>query len=220
MGALPRVLVVHPKESRRRYMHRQLVESGFRVVGEAASAASGLVLVENVPGDVLLIGPCLGDVARTVRHAKEAGLEVVLVVEAVNPALAVDMMLAGVTGLVCECDLGALPEAVRGVLGGGAPVPLAQIRPLMVECCSRLARHDCSSPWMRLSERQREVMELVARGTGTHTIAEKLFVEPVTVRAHIAAAVHRLGAGSREEALAVLEGRKPDAGVDATRDAG
>lgn len=75
-------------------LHRLLVVSGLRVGGEAGTAAGGLVLVRSRPADVLVISPCAGDMAGTIRYARrEAGIGVVLFVTRVDDAFVVDMMV-------------------------------------------------------------------------------------------------------------------------------
>lgn len=58
----------------------------------------------------------------------------------------------------------------------------------------------------RLTRREREVMELLARGLTTKQIAFRLRISPVTARRHIGSAAGRLGALDRRTALAVFRG--------------
>jgi DNA-binding NarL/FixJ family response regulator len=204
VGKLPSVLLVHPEPEYRAMLHRLLVEAGIRVVGEATTASGGRVMLRNSPPDVLVISKCVGDVAGTIREAKAAGTQVLVLTMGPDEQFVVDMMLAGAAGLVCNCNLAELPDAVRGVLIGSVPVPMELVRGVMEECRQRLEVQDPHSPWVRLSERQREVMELLRRGHDTHRIGEELGLQPATVRAHLAAAMHKLGVRTRAEALAVL----------------
>jgi DNA-binding NarL/FixJ family response regulator len=204
VGKLTRVLIAHPDAEYRAGLHRLLLDAGFRVAGEATTAAGARVLLRDRPADVLVIGKCVGDVAGTIREA--CGLDVQVLVLTMGPddQFVVDMMLAGATGLICNCNLPELPDAVRGVLIGAVPVPMQLVRSVMDECRQRLEVQDPHSPWVRLSERQREVMELLRRGYDTHRVGEELGLSSATVRAHVAATMHKLGVKNRAEALALL----------------
>lgn len=209
MGKLPRVLLVHPDPKYREAMRRLLEDDRCLVVGESDTEAGGQVLLHERPADVIVVSRCTGDVAETVRQARKAGVAVLLLTMGPDDLFLVDMMLAGATGLVCDCNLPELPDAVRGVLGGAVPMPMQLLQGVMEECHQRLEVQDPHSPWVRLSERQREVMYLLRRGYDTHRIGEELGLRPATVRAHLAAAMHKLGATSRAEALAVLGSAEP-----------
>jgi DNA-binding NarL/FixJ family response regulator len=204
VGKLTRVALVHPYPDYRARVHRLLVGAGFRVVGEATTAAGGRVMLRDCPPDVLVISKCVGDVAGVIREARAAGIKVLVLTMGPDDQFVVDMMLAGATGLICDCNLPELPDAVRGVLIGSVPVPMQLVKGVMDECRQRLEVQDPHSPWVRLSERQREVMELLRRGYDTHSVGEELGLQPATVRAHVAAAMHKLGVRTRAEALAVL----------------
>jgi DNA-binding NarL/FixJ family response regulator len=204
VGKLPRVLLVHPDPEYRAMLHRLLVEAGSSVVGEATTAAGGRVTLSSSHPDVLVLSRCVGDVAGTIREARGAGIKVLLLTMGPDDQFVVDMMLAGASGLICSCNLPELPDAVRGVLTGNVPVPLVLVKGVMEECRQRLEVQDPASPWVRLSERQRQVMELLRRGYDTHGVGVELGLQPATVRAHVAAAMHKLGVRTRAEALAVL----------------
>ena len=62
-----------------------------------------------------------------------------------------------------------------------------------------------------LSDREREVMELLARGCSTAEIGRRLFIAKSTVRSHIAAIVRKLPAKDRASAVALLRANNGDA---------
>jgi DNA-binding NarL/FixJ family response regulator len=63
-------------------------------------------------------------------------------------------------------------------------------------------------PAADLSSREREVVELLARGCSTAEIGRQLFIAKSTVRSHIAAVVHKLSAQDRAAAVALLQASK------------
>lgn len=204
MGTKPRVLLVHPQPEYRARVLGLLADGGCQVVGEASTSEACTGLVRDSVADVLVVGRGTGDVADTVRRAREKGLRVLILTMGPDEQFLVDMMLAGASGMVCDCNLTELPEAVHGVLAGAVPMPLELLQGVMAECRVRLDEVDPHSTWVLLSERQRQVMELLRRGYDTEHMALELGLRPVTVRAHLAAAMHRLGVSTRADALAVL----------------
>jgi DNA-binding NarL/FixJ family response regulator len=56
-----------------------------------------------------------------------------------------------------------------------------------------------------LTNREWEVLELMSQGLTTFEIADRLFVEPVTVRTHVSAILKKLHVSSRKEALQLIE---------------
>jgi DNA-binding NarL/FixJ family response regulator len=60
-----------------------------------------------------------------------------------------------------------------------------------------------------LTEREREVMALIAKGRANKLIAEELFISEKTVKNHIRNIYEKLGAGSRAEATSIWLGVRP-----------
>jgi DNA-binding NarL/FixJ family response regulator len=97
---------------------------------------------------------------------------------------------AGADGVVFRGELETnLPSAVRCACAGQICVP-------------RTARNLVSPP--ALSYREKEVLELAARGLTNSQIASRLFLAESTVKTHLSSAFRRLGVGSRREAAALM----------------
>jgi DNA-binding NarL/FixJ family response regulator len=97
---------------------------------------------------------------------------------------------AGADGVVFRGELETnLPSAVRCACAGQISVP-------------RTARNLVSPP--ALSYREKEVLELAARGLTNSQIASRLFLAESTVKTHLSSAFRRLGVGSRREAAALM----------------
>lgn len=205
-GVLPTVILGHPEQSFRCGLHAVLTRAGYRVRAEAATARGVHVGVASRPSDALVIGVgCPGDVIGAIRCARRnAVAEVVVVADAIDGAGVVDMVEAGATGFVVGRDCEQVAVALDKVLSGGAAVPEGMVRELLEECRRRADAATGVPPWSRLTPRQRQVLELLRRGLDTHQIADLLVLEPVTVRSHIAAALHELRVGSRDEAVEML----------------
>jgi len=116
---------------------------------------------------------------------------------------------AGASGFVSKTrSLDEVTSAVRAAASGEAlisPEMLARLLP-------RLGRAGTAARPQELTEREREVLVLLADGLTNAAIAERLVVSVHTVRNHIANLSAKLGAHSKLEALsiAVREGLLPD----------
>ena len=121
---------------------------------------------------------------------------------------------AGVVGyLLKDIDPDRLPAALRAALAGEAALPRALVLRLMHELRDREPnraghRAASSAPALdatRLSNRERQVLELMQEGRSTREIADALFISPVTVRSHVASIVRKLHVGSRRDALRPID---------------
>ena len=178
---------------------RYLEASGFNVLGTALDGAQALE-------SVLRLGPvvCIADV----RMPKLDGLELAREIVKVAPQTAV-LLYSGVSdkGLVSDAiDSGArgfalkdaplddLARAIDTVASGGLYVDPV----LAAALASR--RSDTRKG---LSEREREVLRMLAEGGSYAEIGSTLYLSPDTVRAHAQRAMAKLGARTRTQAVAV-----------------
>jgi DNA-binding NarL/FixJ family response regulator len=175
-----------------------VVHWGFRVllgeqpwVQRCAAARTGAEALELLPSlrpDVALVDLFLShesgaDVCASIRKASP-GTRVLLISGAgrMSPAAA---RAAGASGFVSkDWDAGEVARAVRIVgLGMTMFAPTAE------------------QPAPPLSEREREVLDLIAAGSTNREIAQTLFLSPHTVKEHTSALYRKLGARNRAEAV-------------------
>lgn len=97
-----------------------------------------------------------------------------------------------------------LEAALRLVLAGGRYLPDA-VRDLVLEGSSGSA--ESPAPDGALTERQRQVLHLLAGGCANKQIARDLGISPSTAKAHVAQILTVLGAANRTEAVALARGR-------------
>jgi DNA-binding NarL/FixJ family response regulator len=108
----------------------------------------------------------------------------------------------GVAGFAPKTSKSAVIEAaIRLVLAGGRYLP-----PRLAEIATRDASPGAPSPppspgMARLTERQADVLRLIATGGSNKEIARDLDLSPATIKAHTAAAIAALGAANRTEAV-------------------
>lgn len=85
------------------------------------------------------------------------------------------------------------PDEISGERGSDPAAREATWRPIMAEGSGRLP----------LTEREREVMTLVASGLQSADMAERLFLSPETIKSHVHNAMGKLGAHTRAHAVAI-----------------
>ena len=183
-------------------------------VSHARSASSALVLARaRRPAVVLLDITATGDVAAAVRTlVGEGGPPVLLVVGPGCEPDVVDLLVAGAAGAVERSRIDTLPACLPPALAGETVLSRDLVGRLVDEYRLRDgARRGASAP--SLTAREREVLELLRRGRTTGDVAQELGLEPVTVRSHIAHAVRKMRARSRQEAVEELH--RPRSGADA-----
>ena len=137
-----------------------------------------------------------------------AGNTPILVITASeDDSLLVELFRAGIVGFVPKTSRTALIEAaIRVVLAGGQYVPsrvldlASSVNPVEGKTGGR-----GGLPSNRLTDRQVEVLRLVAKGCSNKEVARDLGLSPATVKAHIATILGVLGATNRTEAVMIAE---------------
>jgi DNA-binding NarL/FixJ family response regulator len=170
---------------------RLLVEAGFEVVGLAADGDALLELVARTRPDVAII-----DIRMPPTHTDE-GLRAAKVIrerwpavgllvlsQHVNARYALELLAAGTDGvgyLLKErvSDLAELARSVNRVGEGGSVLD-----PIVVGELVGRRRH-ADNPLEHLTQREREVLALMAEGRSNRAIAERLFVTDHTVEKHV-----------------------------------
>ena len=169
------------------------------VVGSAADAVAGVV--EHEPDVVLmdyeLPGPNGVEATREILE-QSPSTRVVMLTSFTDDAILVAAIEAGATGFVTKhSSSDELTAAVRLAAAGELIVP----RDLLARLLPRLkGRHRRG---IEVSEREREILQLLAGGASNADVARALHLSPNTVRNHLARVYMRLGARSRLEAVAI-----------------
>jgi DNA-binding NarL/FixJ family response regulator len=179
---------------------RYLAEAGFDVVGTAPDGVRALEAVTKL-GPVV----CIADV----RMPKLDGLELAREIAKVASQTAV-LLYSGVSdrGLVSDAlDAGALGFALKDApledLGRAIDTVASgsiYVDPVLAAAIATNRRSDTRKA---LSEREREVIRMLAEGGSYAEIGATLFLSPDTVRAHAQRAMTKLGARTRTQAVAV-----------------
>ncbi|GAA4506684.1 response regulator transcription factor [Actinoallomurus oryzae] len=199
---------------------QKLVRAGFRsildgedditVVAEAGDGAEAVRLAERVRPDVVLMDvrmPVLDGLEATRRIAANARLSDVRVVILTTFDLddyVYTALKAGASGfLVKDTDPVELIHGVRVTARGDALLAPSVTRRLIAEFATRIKLPPPSRDLEQLTEREREVMTLVAGGLSNDEIAARLVVSPATAKTHVSRVLTKLGARDRAQ-LVVL----------------
>jgi DNA-binding NarL/FixJ family response regulator len=185
-------------------------EDGIEVVGEAANGDEAVALAaERVP-DVVLMDvqmPTVDGIEATRRIAAEPRLADVHVVILTNYGCdehVFDALRAGACGfLVKDIEPVDLLHAVRVAARGDALLAPAITRTLISEYVSRPPDRQVTDAFEALTNREREVVALVARGLSNDEIAARMVISPTTAKTHVSRAMTKLHARDRAQ-LVVL----------------
>jgi len=191
------------RESLKSLMHSQ---KDMQVVGLAADGGEALQLVQEHSPDVLVLDLLMPEadgfeVLRTLDHAGSKVAAVVLTAST-NRADYVQAVQLGARGLVLKGDPPQkLFAAIRAVAGG----ELAFSEDIAQQVLASMAGagHEESAVLKRLSERERQIAALVARGLKNRDIAAELNISENTVKRHLQSIFDKTGARDRLE-LAVM----------------
>ena len=191
---------------------RALVESepDLRVVGEAGTGRAAVALATRARPDVLLMdirmpdGDGLWATRRIVETPGLEGCHVVVVTTFELDEYVAEAIVAGASGfLVKDTEPAELLRSIRVAAAGDALLSPGVTKRLLERVASGLRPPSDAGRLAVLTEREREVLGLVAEGLTNEEIAERLVVSPLTAKTHVSRILTKLGARDRVQ-LVVL----------------
>ncbi|GAA3382637.1 response regulator transcription factor [Streptomyces racemochromogenes] len=187
-------------------------EPDMEVVGEAATGAEAVALVRSLTPDVVLMDvrmpeiDGLGATAQILRSMPTPP-RIVVVTTFENDSYVYDALRAGASGfLLKRADPDELIGAVRLVARGDSLLFPAAVRALAAAHAA--AAQPPAPAWAaRLTDREADVLRLMATGLSNQEMSEHLGVGPQTVKTHVAAVLAKTGSRDRTQAvIAAYEG--------------
>ena len=191
-----------------------LMRAGFRavleatgemaVVGEAGDGEQAVALGRRLRPDVVLMDirmPVLDGIEATRRLA---GHKVLILTTFGLDDYIIEALRAGASGFILkDVPTAELVRAVRVIAAGEALLSPAVTRRLLDRIGRRLPASAAVAPgpFAELTEREREVFELLARGLSNAEIAEALTVGDATVKTHVSNVLMKLGLRDRVQAV-------------------
>ncbi|MGW7318277.1 response regulator [Streptomyces sp. NPDC054854] len=214
MSRPPLRIVVADDERMVRTALRVILEAepDMEVIGEAASGAEAVSVVRSLAPDVVLMDVRMPETdgiraTEQILRTMASPPRIVVVTTFENDAYVYDALRAGAAGfLLKRADPDELIGAVRLVARGDSLLFPAAVRNLA-------AAHAAATPptapgWAaRLTEREADVLRLMATGLSNHELSERLGVGPQTVKTHVASVLAKTGSRDRTQAvIAAYEG--------------
>jgi DNA-binding NarL/FixJ family response regulator len=203
-----RILLVDDQPLFREGLHTLLsVQPDFAVVGEAGNGAEALRLARSLHPAVVLMDlqmPVLDGVAATQRLCEEQPeCRVIVLTTFDDDELVFDGLRAGAIGYLLKDALSEkLGEAIRSAARGESFLQPSVAAKVVAEF-ARLTRKPAAHPSTLiepLSEREREVLRLIANGSSNREIAGKLCLAEGTVKNHITNILAKLAVRDRTQA--------------------
>ncbi|HEY3631886.1 MAG TPA: response regulator transcription factor, partial [Jatrophihabitantaceae bacterium] len=182
----------------------------MQVVGQAADGAEAVSQVREHRPDVVLMDirmPGVDGLSATrtiVADPALADVRIVILTTFELDEYVFEALRAGATGfLVKHTEPAELIRAVRTVASGEALLSPSVTRRLIAEFADRAKEPPVSTALDALTDREREVIAVVAQGLSNDEIAAKLYLSPATVKTHVNRAMAKLAARDRAQ-LVVL----------------
>ena len=175
-------------------------QGDMTVVGTAGSVSDSIVRATELMPDVVLMDFRLGDgtgadAGTAIRQVRPETKLIVLTRED-SDAARFAALEAGASAFIHKSRAAQdVVEAIRVVAGGGSLFTPRAIATLLNK------RREAESQLERLTRREKEVLRLMAEGTSSRDIADKLGISYTTVRTHIRSLGSKLGVHSKLEAI-------------------
>jgi DNA-binding NarL/FixJ family response regulator len=206
-----RTIIADDDAFSRRLVKDELRTAGIVVIAEASTGREAVDLTLHYHPDAVLMDivmPELDGITATRQIVAESpGEQVILLTGSEDEHMALVGLRAGAVGfLTKDLPVGALPRALRAVSKGETAISRA-LTTRLLEHLRRMPEHrrDLRPVRSPLTNREWEVLGLLADKRSNADIAEALVVSPATVRSHMKSILRKLRVGSRGEAVEIAE---------------
>jgi len=201
------VLVVDDQELFRRGMTMLLgSEPGIEVVGEASNGVEGIELAKSAAPDVVLLD---------VRMPKQSGIEACVAIKETVPSAKIVMLTSsdeeadlyeavknGASGyLLKDSSIEEVAQGIRVVADGQSLISPSMAAKLIDEFKTMSKPDKVTGAALKLTERELDVLRLVAKGLSNRDVAQRLAISENTVKNHVRNMLEKLQLHSRMEAV-------------------
>jgi DNA-binding NarL/FixJ family response regulator len=198
--SIARLLIADDHAMLRDGLRRSLTSQGFTVIGEAANGQEAMERALELQPDVVLMDvtmPVLDGIQATKRLLeKDPAAKVIVLTMHADASLIEDARAAGAYGyLVKDCSIEDITAAIRNTLVGE--------RTFMTPAAANEVEASAQKESAKgiITQREAEVLQMIADGRNTSEAAKELFVSVKTVKNHLASAYGKLDAHDRTQAV-------------------
>lgn len=202
-----RVLVVDDQELFRRGLTMLLgVEDGIDVVAEASSAEEGMDAALATAPDVVLLDVRMPELSgiEACRAIKEAvpTAKIVMLTASDEEADLYEAVKSGASGyLLKDSSIEEVAQGIRVVADGQSLISPSMAAKLIDEFKTMSRPERSTGPALKLTDRELEVLRLVAKGLSNREVAQRLAISENTVKNHVRNMLEKLQLHSRMEAV-------------------
>ncbi|MCC3777084.1 response regulator transcription factor [Streptomyces sp. UNOB3_S3] len=182
-------------------------EPGVEVVGEAATGAEAVSVVRALRPDIVLMDVRMPEVdgiraTERILAGTDDPPRVIVVTTFENDAYVYDALRAGASGfLLKRAGADELVQAVKLVARSDSLLFPAAVRALAAAHAAPRSDDRAAALRERLSEREAEVLRLLATGLSNTEIATRMTLGPATIKTHVAGVLAKLGVRDRTQAV-------------------
>jgi len=178
----------------------------IEVVGEAANGREGLEKVAELAPDVVLMDlsmPIMGGLEATRRIRKEfPKVRVLALTQYDDSEYVIPVIEAGARGFVTKMmAFSELASAIQAAYRGDSYLSPSAAAALIEECQQKFGTEGDKDPYQQLTDREREVLKLVAEGHTAREIADMLVVSPKTVEWYKTSLMNKLNIHSKTDLI-------------------
>jgi DNA-binding NarL/FixJ family response regulator len=202
-----RVLVVDDQELvRAGFIMILHTDADISVVGEAANGSEAVAAVEKLRPDVVLMDirmPIMDGLEATrILKARSPDLRVLILTTFDPDEYVYNALKAGASGFVLkDIPPNELLAAVRVIARGEGLLAPSITQRLIARFADSLSPPQASKELERLTDREAEVLRLIAKGLSNSEIAEELYLSPTTIKSHVAGVLAKLEVRDRVQAV-------------------
>jgi len=189
---------------------------GVELVGEATTGEEAVSLAADLQPDVVVMDvqmPGMGGIEATRRIVRDGPhIRILVVTMFEDDGTVFQAMRAGARGYVLKgANYAEMLRAIRAV-GTGEAIFSPKIAVRLMDFFSSIRPTTLPQAFPQLSDREREILDLIAQGHKNSDIAHRLFLSPKTVRNHVSNILHKLQVTDRTEAI--IRAREAGLGQD------
>ena len=177
---------------------------GIQVVGEAKDGREAVEKAQQLQPDIVLMDlsmPLLSGLEATRQIKSQCPqIKVLVLTMHADEEYVFQILQAGASGyLLKQSAVGELVTAIQVVYEGNSYLSPAISRKIVDGYVRQGREQGKVDPYEQLTDREREVLHLIAEGRSTQEIADLLFISPKTVRGHRSSLTEKLGLHSNAE---------------------